>query len=137
MNVQGGTITGRAPVQMSIRFLVLVMAAVVAIGAGMAVIQVIRDGGAERLPATSVEGFWQPQVAHPAIRGRFGDGTEVGAVSVQRLYPGGFGRAAQAVPMPVQRLYPDGFGSAAQAVSMPVQRLYPDGFGEPKDDVGR
>jgi hypothetical protein len=118
MNVQGGTITGRAPVHMPIRFLVLVMATVVVIGAGMAVIQVIRDDRAERLPATSVGGFWQPQVAHPAIRGRFGDGTEVGAIPVQRLYPGGF-------------------GSAAQAVSMPVQRLYPHGFGEPHDDVGR
>jgi hypothetical protein len=115
MSAQGETISRRRPIHVPVRFLVLAVAAMVAVGA--VAIQSISDNPAERLPATSVER----------------DGT----MPVQRLYPEGFGGAALTGSMPVQRLYPGGFGSAALTGSMPIQRLYPEGFGEPKDGTGR
>jgi hypothetical protein len=115
MSAQGETISRRRPIHVPVRFLVLAVAAVVAVGA--VAIQSIFDNPAERLPATSVER----------------DGT----MPVQRLYPEGFGGAALTGSMPVQRLYPGGFGSVAQTGSMPIQRMYPEGFGEPKDGTGR
>ena len=111
MNAQGGTITGRGPVQVPIRLLALVVAAVLAAGIGVAAIQAVADDGAERLSVGRDES------------------SQFGAVPVQRLYPDGFGGGGLTESMPVQRLYPEGFGGAALTELMPVQRLYPEGFG--------
>jgi hypothetical protein len=114
MSAQGGTITGRSPVQLPIRSIVLILAAITAAVIGISAIRLAdRDAGVE--PAVSaVEGYWNPTTGHPALRARNGEGE---------------------ASMPVQRVYPNGFGARAEEeTSMPVQRVYPDGFSQPVDD---
>lgn len=115
MSAHGGTIAGRAPVQMPIRSIALLLAALTAIAVGLTAIGLSeRDAGVA--PAVADAGrYWGPTTGHPALRERFG----------------------QVSGMPVQRLYPEGFGGTIRdeaVASMPVQRLYPDGFGVTTDD---
>jgi hypothetical protein len=112
MSAQGGTITGRPPVQLPIRPIAVLLAAVMAVGIAVTAVRLAeRDAGTD--PAVSaVEGYWNPTTGHPALRERSGE-----------------------VSMPVQRVYPDGFGAQVEGeASMPVQRVYPDGFGAQADD---
>jgi hypothetical protein len=114
MSAQGGTITGRRPVQLPIRPIAVLLAAVTAAAIGITAFRLAeRDTGVE--PAVSaVEGYWNPTTGHPAIHERNGEGE---------------------ASMPVQRVYPGGFGGQVEGeASMPVQRLYPDGFAGPTDD---
>jgi hypothetical protein len=131
MSAQGGTITGRRPVQLPIRPIAVLLAAVTAAAIAVTAVRLAeRDAGTE--PAVSaVEGYWNPTTGHPALRERNGV-----SMPVQRVYPDGFGAQVEGeASMPVQRVYPDGFGAQVEGeASMPVQRVYPDGFGAQVDD---
>jgi hypothetical protein len=99
MSAQGGTITGRPPVQLPIRPIAVLLAVVTAAAIGMTAIRLAeRDAGVE--PAASVvEGYWNPTTGHPAIRDRSGEA---------------------GISMPVQRLYPDGFSQTVDDGQTPV-----------------
>src|SRR5215211_712986 len=111
MSAQGGTIAGRSPMQLPIRPVVLLLAAVSAAIVGMTAIRLASEDERVQPAVTSVDGYWHASVAHPAIRDRNG---VAATLPVQRLYPGGFVGSAEdaAATMPVQRLYPGGFVAA-------------------------
>jgi hypothetical protein len=82
MSAQGGTVTGRTPVQLPIRPIAVLLAIVTAAAIGTTAVWLDdRDAG--------VEGE--------------------ASMPVQRLYPGGFVQVEGEASMPVQRLYPDAF----------------------------
>jgi hypothetical protein len=132
MSAQGGTITGRRPVQLPIRPIAVLLAVVTAAAIGMTAVR-LADRDARVEPAvSSVEGYWNPTTGHPALRQRNGEGEA--SMPVQRVYPGGFVQVESEASMPVQRLYPGGFVQVEGEASMPVQRLYPGGFAGQADD---
>jgi hypothetical protein len=132
MSAQGGTITGRRPVQLPIRPIAVLLAAVTAAAIGMTAVRLAdRDAGVQP-DVSTVEGYWNPTTGHPAIRERSGEGEA--SMPAQRVYPGGFLQVEGETSMPVQRLYPGGFVQVERGTSMPVQRLYPDGFAGQADD---
>ena len=97
MSVQGGTISGRAPLHLPIRSMVAILVvATTAAAIGFAAIQITGNDAREQTSVVERQGYWQPTTGHPALRGRPGS-TEavVTGVPVQRRYPDSFGESVK------------------------------------------
>lgn len=94
MSVQGGTISGRAPLHLPIRPIVtMLLVATTAAAIGLAAIQIAGNDARDETSVVERQGYWNPTTGHPALRGRPGDEEAVATeVPAQRLYPDGFGQ---------------------------------------------
>jgi hypothetical protein len=126
MSAQGGTITGRAPMHLPVRAIMILVVAALAATVALGAIQLTR-GPAEQANVAGVQEIgWGTNVGHPFPHVRVTE--DASTMPMQRLYPGGFVQVEGEASMPVQRLYPGGFVQVEGEASMPVQRLYPGGF---------
>jgi hypothetical protein len=97
MSVQGGTISGRAPLRLPFQSIVaMLVVAVTAASIGFAAIQIAGNDARDETALVERQGYWQATTGHPALRDRPGTKEAVlTGVPVQRRYPDGFGESVK------------------------------------------
>jgi hypothetical protein len=96
MSTQGGTITGRTPMHLPVRAIMILVAAALSATVALGAFQLTRDQ-AQQANVAGVQGIeWGSQIGHPFAHVRVTE--DASAMPVQRLYPEGFGQTVDDEP---------------------------------------